>query len=295
MALKNENHDDLTLFKNRLWKLMEQNGLDTQDALAEQLAISGYVVPGSRLPKDEYYPEEYIFKRKVGAIVKKVQLHLRSDTAECLSGEYAMAYSKLFGCSYDYLYGMDTCTTKTNQFIHDETGLSDEAITTLKKEKLHSLINALMDNERAKRISDIFCEYYLGYPNANGVKETELKKIRQYTYDQEIRDLFIELRDDPTVKKHFTNLAIYSFYGERIVDFMRDSAQKLHEIPNLTEDEEKVFDEKIINLSTILYNIAGASVDLINTLPEIPDTSTGINDHFKWLDKLSKAINKVNE
>lgn len=35
-------------------------------------------------------------------------------------------------CSSDYLFGLDNCTTKDTQFIHNETGLSEDAINTLK-------------------------------------------------------------------------------------------------------------------------------------------------------------------
>lgn len=34
-------------------------------------------------------------------------------------------------CSSDYLLGLDNCTTKDTQFIHDKTGLSDKAIKIL--------------------------------------------------------------------------------------------------------------------------------------------------------------------
>lgn len=35
-------------------------------------------------------------------------------------------------CSSDYLLGLDSCTTKNAQFIHDYTGLSEDALNTLR-------------------------------------------------------------------------------------------------------------------------------------------------------------------
>ena len=40
MAIRTENHDDLSLFKNRLWKLMEDRGYGAPRELAEALFLS---------------------------------------------------------------------------------------------------------------------------------------------------------------------------------------------------------------------------------------------------------------
>ena len=37
MAFKSENHEDMSLFKNRLWKLMENSGVFTAKGLAKKL------------------------------------------------------------------------------------------------------------------------------------------------------------------------------------------------------------------------------------------------------------------
>lgn len=42
---------------------------------------------------------------------------------------------KVLGCSSDYLLGLNECTTKNTQFIHEETGLSEQAISVLAKWK----------------------------------------------------------------------------------------------------------------------------------------------------------------
>lgn len=251
MALKNENHDDLKLFRNRIWKLMEKEKLDTQEALAEQLALSGYVAPGSRLPKDEYYSEEDIFKRKVGAITKHVQKHLNSDTAECLSGEYAMAYSKLFGCSYDYLYGMDTCTTKTNQFIHDETGLTDEAITSLaqKNEDNLILLNYLLENNCMDELNSIFTFYLRGYPFVKNMSQDDLHYMQELNFEKNILNLFHKLGNDEQIRHHFS-------FKAGAIDIL-EIMSKLEKIKN----------------------------DSVNSLPENPTQ----NDIYKVVEELKAA------
>lgn len=43
-----------------------------------------------------------------------------------------LSVCKILKCSSDYLLGLDECTTKTQQFISEETGLSENSIDTLK-------------------------------------------------------------------------------------------------------------------------------------------------------------------
>lgn len=76
-------------------------------------------------------------------------------------------------CSSDYLLGLDNCTTKDTQFIHDKTGLSEKAIQTLQKMKrssfgrrlLASLEILLLDMEKFsgdkyyKRFLELFSDY----------------------------------------------------------------------------------------------------------------------------------------
>lgn len=41
-------------------------------------------------------------------------------------------------CSADYLLGLDECTNKTSQFIHNYTGLSEDAIDKLQESKIYN-------------------------------------------------------------------------------------------------------------------------------------------------------------
>lgn len=51
-------------------------------------------------------------------------------------------------CSSDYLFGLDSCTTRDKQFIHDYTGLSEETI-----EQIHILNNI---KELTDTLDDMF-------------------------------------------------------------------------------------------------------------------------------------------
>ena len=127
MAFKSENHDDLTLFKNRLWKLMEDNGIKTSLEMAKNLIchkclnISNFDELDSSEKSKKYDSER-----------KKIDVHLKSDTAEHLQSSYLIAYCKFFNCSADYLLGFIDLPTHEFVDISKNTGLSPNAISTLK-------------------------------------------------------------------------------------------------------------------------------------------------------------------
>ena len=88
--------------------------------------------------------------------------------------EYLKKLSDKYKVSLDYLIGKDVCTSVNNQYIHEQTGLSDNAIKTLKKlnskyskyEDTIALqaINKILDNPD---LAQVF--YYIGeYLNLDG-------------------------------------------------------------------------------------------------------------------------------
>lgn len=135
MAHRTDNHSDLTLFKNRLWKLMEKKDIYTTKKLAKMLYDQKLVTVKQKYSYDE--PSK-IYGNAIGAIDKKIQKHLNADTAKELQGEFVIAYCTFFGCSSDYLFGFIDCKTHDDQFIHDETGLSEIAINRLQDAKAFS-------------------------------------------------------------------------------------------------------------------------------------------------------------
>lgn len=132
MAHRTEDHSNLKLFRNRLWKLMEEKHIFTTKELAKILYNKKLVTVKQRHSYDDF---SKIYGNAIESVDKKIQKHLRSDTADGLQGEYVIAYCNFFGCSADYLFGSIDCKTHDSQFIQDETGLSQTAIGELRRLK----------------------------------------------------------------------------------------------------------------------------------------------------------------
>lgn len=131
MAIRTENHDDLSQFRNRLWALMSRKGYDTPQKLARALLDAGLVSVNSK--PNEYTTDEEIRKNAIGSVEKKITKHLQSSTMTKIQGEYIVAYCKHFGCSADYLFG-NTDIQSGNPDVRNAckvTGLSEEAIIQL--------------------------------------------------------------------------------------------------------------------------------------------------------------------
>lgn len=125
MAYKTLPHDDMTLFKNRLWKLMDSKGISTAKKLAKALYDGKYVTINQ---KDSFDDPDTIYYRAIDGVEKKIQRHLNSDSIQKLQGEYVKAYCDFFGCSADYLFGYIDLPTHTETDIYEKTGLSENAI-----------------------------------------------------------------------------------------------------------------------------------------------------------------------
>ena len=137
MAHRTDDHSDLTLFKNRLWKLMDEKHIDTTRKLAKILYDQKLVTVRQ---KNSYEEPSKIYGNAVGAIDKKIQKHLNANTAKELQGEFVIAYCTFFGCSSDYLFGIIDCKTHDRQFIHEYTGLSEIAISKLQEAQIYNNI-----------------------------------------------------------------------------------------------------------------------------------------------------------
>lgn len=131
MAIRTENHDDLSAFKNRLWALMSVNGYDTPRKLATVLYDANLVSVKSK--PNEYTTNEEIRKNAIGSVEKKITKHLHETTMTSVQGEYIEAYCTHFQCSADYLFGY-TETQTNDPNIRNActiTGLSEKAIRQL--------------------------------------------------------------------------------------------------------------------------------------------------------------------
>lgn len=88
------------------------------------------------LSRSEFY--DLIFKNSIedghagsNHSKEKTVYNWESEKTE-LDYNTILSVCKILGCSSDYLLGLDECTTKTRQFISEETGLSENSIDTLK-------------------------------------------------------------------------------------------------------------------------------------------------------------------
>lgn len=138
MALKNDT--DLSDFGKRLMGLMNEKR-KTPPQVAEDLLDEGLVKVrrnGTRI--DSGNADDLVDQRKsaVGAIVKKIRVHLKAKDASCLQGEFVMAYCKYFGCSADYLFGYTDVQTSDIDIkkVCKRSGLTEKAVTRLFAEEV---------------------------------------------------------------------------------------------------------------------------------------------------------------
>lgn len=124
MAFKTLNHDDETLFCNRLWKLMEAKGLDKPKALALELYRNG-IIPVDSNSKDG--------DAIVDSITRRIQEHLNQETTDKLQGRYVKAYCDYFKCSADYIFGNSQIKSGNIDIRNfcESSGLSEKAVQRL--------------------------------------------------------------------------------------------------------------------------------------------------------------------
>ena len=124
--MKKQEHNDMSLFKNRLWSLMSEK-YDSPKQLAKELYDAGLV----RVKQRENYNDERIDKNNAyGSIEKKIRKHCKSDNASVVQGEFILAYCQFFGCSADYLLGFTDIRTNNmdTRQICEMTKLSEVAV-----------------------------------------------------------------------------------------------------------------------------------------------------------------------
>ncbi|MFT5875597.1 MAG: hypothetical protein ACI8WT_004590 [Clostridium sp.] len=124
--LKNQNHIDISLFKNRLWSLM---GEEYNSPM--QLAMALYNAGLVGVKQSENFNDERVDRNNAyGSIEKKIRKHCNSDTSSEVQGEFILAYSQFFGCSADYLLGFTDIRTNNMDIrqICEKTKLSEEAV-----------------------------------------------------------------------------------------------------------------------------------------------------------------------
>ena len=259
MAHRTDDHSDMTLFKNRLWKLMEDKHIYTTKALAKMLYSQQLVTVKQKHSYDE--PSK-IYSNAIGAIDKKIQKHLNADTAEELQGEFVIAYSTFFGCSSDYLFGFIDCQTHDIQFIQNYIGLSEDAINNLKFiQKLNNgeiflfILSRLIENRDfsinlMNEINNCFEKYYY-YDSKKKLSDAlnaesgdDIIKFSELLNSEEYKNVLSrkqieELRDAKDSKiyrthVHFLNI-LDSFLSNRIKELNKapDTNQGMNRPPKV--------------------------------------------------------------
>jgi len=126
MALKND--ECISEFGKKIISLMIEKECDSPKILATKLYDAGLVTVKSQ-GKDIYNRRS----NAIGSIEKKIRVHIHSDGAGCLQGEFVLAYCKFFGCSADYLFGFTDIKSPDIDVkkICERTGLSENAVLNL--------------------------------------------------------------------------------------------------------------------------------------------------------------------
>lgn len=127
MAFKSINHDDESLFCNRLWKLMESKNHTKPRELAQALYAKNII------PVDSSTDDEISI---IASMTRRIQEHLNQTTPDKLQGRYVMAYCSYFGCSADYLFGLRTIKSGNPKVVDfcNSTGLSEKSVERLIEE-----------------------------------------------------------------------------------------------------------------------------------------------------------------
>lgn len=135
MAIKNIDIDDFHGFSKRLATLARLHDLGRPEDLAEALynnkECREIVMPRERKDKDGKITRSAT--KIQNAIKRAIQYHYEEEDAYKVQSTYMYAYSLLFDCSLDYLYGKtEIMSSNLNvREICDKTGLSEEAVNCL--------------------------------------------------------------------------------------------------------------------------------------------------------------------
>lgn len=133
MALKNWKLEEFPEFGQRLMGLAREKDIETPAEIAKALYERCYelVKPGER--KNKYGKVVKSEENDIKAIIKFVQAHLNEENAYNVQSKYMYAYSQLFECSIDYLYGITEVRSYDLDIrqICEKTGLSEQAVSNL--------------------------------------------------------------------------------------------------------------------------------------------------------------------
>lgn len=175
-------------------------------------------------PKDRSVRRAVNREKDIATIARRVQDHFDVTNAYDVPGNYMMAYSILFDCSMDYLYGKvsEKCPNVEVLDISKKTGLSVEAV------------KHLMENETV-----CLKEYLQAVNNYNLLDWPE----KYGTYDPELDDYFFDT--DVSVSKFWSELIESELFTQLPKNWSRMACAlyTCKAIKMVAEDAEKEMDE----------------------------------------------------
>ena len=93
-------------------------------------------------------------------------------------------------CSSDYLLGLDSCTTKDKQFIHDYTGLSEETIEQINILNNIKEITDTLDDVFRQGLFDAVISLNEGRKNLNKYLKKQRKSLKEANIYKQIHILW---------------------------------------------------------------------------------------------------------
>lgn len=169
---------DKILFSERLTKLRKARGYKTQSALATEYNIR---FPSTRKGKKD---------ENTSGILGTIKNYENANHSGSPNLEIVLNLCEILECDLDYLIGKIECKEHDTQFIHDQTGLSENTIQHLIS--LNSsdegficipIIDYLIGNTDfstflMKKINDYYCKYEM-LREADSIYAKENKEIRK--------------------------------------------------------------------------------------------------------------------
>ena len=257
MAIRTEDHSDLTKFGNRLWKVMEGKGYTTPRALATSLYDENLVNVKSKPGK--YTRKEDIRKNAISSVEKKIVRHLHADSADDAQGEFLMAYCKHLDCSSDYLLGLTNVTSRDIEVrrICEKTGLSENAIVHLVNDVerdtqgfVHRCWSSLMESELYFLLPLDYSALYEQYKDtlhfqaSISATEKALSECASESFGYSMESIKIK----PYQKGEREH---YSAYYGMLHKIAQDIAERMGQLTKSQGEEERIYEREF---EQALYN-----------------------------------------
>lgn len=136
MAIANVPLDELPSFGRRLMELAKEKECATPILLARALyeSCQDLVEPATRRNKKGKIVKDE--QHDIDAIRRMVQRHFNAENATDVQSNYLLAYSRLFDCSLDYLYGVSKVRSVDLSIrdICDKLHVDEKMVLSLMKE-----------------------------------------------------------------------------------------------------------------------------------------------------------------